>query len=559
MKEYNFTNVIRWIEVILAVVICLNFAVFYYASRQLNENSLSSVSNRLDTDVKNMSGALSGIYTMMLSEVGYDKDLDKLLVAQEYKTDIDEVAIKSRIKTMISNWSKELPYKTHYVIYYPGNGILIENSDSSIDYDLWHFVKEDVISFIDKGEFESGWNIVSLNQENYIVNIIGNNGRYMLSYISLSEIVKSLETDVYGQDYYIAWADEAGNVYYNQDKLKEDAIPISNKSEDVLKKDWFKQMLYIKNSVNKDFQIVLVIHNYNSVLKTFRLQLMLGIFSIGVAALVLWILRFVNKTVLQPIQAFNSNIENLKSNERYDVATHYRINELGNASKLMSDMVNKIKGLKIDIYEKTLEQQKARMDFLALQIEPHFYLNCLNIIYNMAQMKQFEEIQKLSHYVSEYLRYIFKSRDLHATVKEELEHIQKYLDIQRMRYGDCFEAYISMDEKVLKAKIPPLVLHTFVENSVKYTINWEDEIEVRITGEAEEEVRIRIEDNGDGFDEELLNKLQNKEDISDGRNRIGIMNAISRMKLAFGGEAEIRFYNRLEGGAGVEIRFPRKD
>ncbi len=88
MKGYNFSKIIKWIEIILAVVVILNFAVTFYAINQLTDSSLTSVSNRLTIDVDNLSGTLSGIHAMMLSEVGYDRDLDKLLVADVYKTTI---------------------------------------------------------------------------------------------------------------------------------------------------------------------------------------------------------------------------------------------------------------------------------------------------------------------------------------------------------------------------------------------------------------------------------------------------------------------------------------
>ncbi len=556
MRGYNFSNIIKWIETTLAVVVILNFAISFYAINQLNKNSLSTVSGKLSTDVDNLSGTLSGIHTMMLSEIGYDKDLDRLLIMDNIKTSIDEITIVSRVKRMISNWSRELPFAVHYVIYFPGNGILIEDSDSGEDYILWRAVKNEVLSLVDTRNFKSGWNILNLAGNYYFVNIITNNGRFMISFISIPEMIKSMESEYYGSDYYIALSDNEGNVYYHQEEILRDKIITSGNKSGTISKNWLKQVLFIKKGINGEINLIMVIHNYNSVLKVFKLQMVLGLFMVAFVTLILFFLRFVNKTVLYPIQVFNENIETLKNNEIYDVATHYQINELGNASKLMSDMVGRIKGLKIDIYEKTLEQQKTKMDFLSLQIEPHFYLNCLNIIYNMAQMEQYKEIQILSNCVSEYLRYIFKSRDNFATVEEELGHINKYLEIQKIRYGNCFEAYISMDEKIMKAELPPLILQTFVENSVKYTINWEDDIELYITGRAENEVTIVIEDNGDGYDSEILYKLQNGMDISDGQNRIGIMNAVSRMKLAFGNEANIRFYNRDKGGAGVEIRFP---
>ena len=557
MKEYNFSNIIRWIEITLAIMVVLNFAMSIYAINRLTANSINSVSNRLYMDVDDVSGALSGIHTMMLSEVGYDRDLDTLLVATlDKKKKIDEVTITTRIKSMIRNWSRELSYPVNYAIYFPDSKTVINDYENLDEYVLWRNIQKEMLGKLDNLDFKSGWNIVELNGKYYFLDIISNNRRYMFAYIGVEEIVKSLQSEFYGQDYYIAIADQEDQVYHHQEELAKDNITPSSELSGTVRTNFFKQMLVMKQSVADDIDLFMVIHNYNSVLKTFWFQLVLVLLMIGVVSIVLGILRFVNKTVLRPIQAFNENLETLKNEEVYDVATHYQINELGNASKLMSEMVGRIKGLKIDIYEKTLEQQKTQMDFLTLQIEPHFYLNCLNIIYNMAQMEQYKEIQRLSNCVSEYLRYIFKSRECFATVKDELEHINKYLEIQKIRYGNCFESRISMDDRILNMELPPLVIQTFVENSLKYTINWEDDIELSITGTVDEEAIIVIEDTGEGFAPEILYKLQNNIDISEGDRRIGIMNAVSRMKLAFGNEASITFYNSKKGGAGVEIRFP---
>ncbi|HHV11364.1 MAG TPA: histidine kinase [Clostridiales bacterium] len=559
MKKYNFSNIIRWIEITLAIMVVLNFATSVYAINRLTVNSINSVSNRLYMDVSDVSDTLAGIHTMMLSEVGYDKDLDTLLVATlDKKKKIDEVTITTRIQTMIRNWSRELHYPVNYGIYFPDSGKLINDYESLDEYVLWINIQKELLGKLDSLDFKSGWNIVELNGKYYFLDIISNNRRYMFSYISVDEVIKSLESEFYGKEYYIAVTGSEDQVYHYQEELLRDKIKPSRELSGIVRTNFFKQLLVMKQSVVNNIDIIMVIHNYNSVLKTFWLQLVLVLLMIVVVSIVLGILRFVNKTVLRPIQAFNENLETLKNEEVYDVATHYQINELGNASELMSEMVGRIKGLKIDIYEKTLEQQKTQMDFLTLQIEPHFYLNCLNIIYNMAQLEQYREIQRLSNCVSEYLRYIFKSRECFATVRDELEHIKKYLEIQKIRYGECFESHISIDERILDMEIPPLVLQTFVENSLKYTINWEDDIELTIKGTVEEEAVIVIEDTGEGFEPEILYKLQNNLDISEGEKRIGIMNAVSRMKLAFGNEASILFYNREKGGAGVEIRFPSK-
>lgn len=556
MKEYKFSNVIKLIEIVLTVVVILNFVISYYAVNKLNENSSSVILNGFSQDVDNLTNCLFGIHTMMLSEVGYDKDLDKLLVIDNYYSDIDAINIRSRIKGVIKNWSKELVFQVHYVIYYPNSGLIIENCEDEKDYDLWRTVKSEMLFMLDHKNFKADWNLVCLNEEFYVMDIVSNNGRYMLAYIKLEEILASLETEVYGEDYYVAVVNDQEQIYYKEKEMKKDDVAVSSDSNQTIHKNWLEQKLIVKESINNEISVILVIDDYNRLVDVFKIQMLLGVLIIFAVSMIIWILKFVNDKVLHPIHKFNKNMENLKNDETFNVETHYQINELGNASKLMSDMVKKIKNLKIHIYEKNMEQQKIKMDFLSLQIEPHFYLNCLNVIYSMAQMEQYKEIQRLSNCVSEFLRYIFKNRDTFTTVGEEVEHIKRYLEIQKIRYQDCFEARIEIEEEILKAELPPLILQTFVENSVKYTVNWEDEIEVSIRGKAGDAVIITIEDNGDGYAPEILYPLQNGIDISDGQNRIGIMNAISRMNLAFGSEAKFRFYNREEGGAGVEIRFP---
>lgn len=560
MKEYNFSRIIKWIEIFLVVVAMLNFVVTIYAIKQLMNNSLSSVSNQFQKDVDGLEQALNGIHSMMLSEIGYDKNLNTLLVAKPYNESVNEVILKSRIKTMISNWSRELPYSVHYVIYFPNNEIEINDCNENDEYILWRSIKGEVLTKIDHLDYKSDWNVMQLNGNKYLVDIIGLDGRYLFAYIDLEEIMKSLESDSYGADYYMALVDSENMIYFNQDRIQEDKIKITAEKEEFsMQRDRIRQILLLRQKISKRNSLYLVIHNYNNMLNIFGIQLILIVLLLSVVFSILIILRLVNKTVLRPIQIFNENVEKIKNDEVYNVETHYQINELGNASQLMSELITRIKGLKIDIYEKTLEQQKTKLDFLTLQIEPHFYLNCLNIIYNMTQVEEYKGIQNLVNCVSEYLRYIFKCRDNFSTVYEELEHVKKYLEIQKIRYGDCFEVHIEMDDKVLRAQMPPLILQTFVENSVKHTINWEDDIELFILGKVEEEVVIIIEDTGDGYDSDILHKLQNGQDISEGQNRIGIMNAISRMKLAYGNEARITFYNRKEGGAGIEIRFPYRE
>ena len=71
------------------------------------------------------------------------------------------------------------------------------------------------------------------------------------------------------------------------------------------------------------------------------------------------------------------------------------VSQIGQLYQTFNHMADQIQILRIDVYEKELERQRARSRFLQVQIQPHFYTNILNLIHGMAQIQDFEEIQKL--------------------------------------------------------------------------------------------------------------------------------------------------------------------
>ena len=195
-----------------------------------------------------------------------------------------------------------------------------------------------------------------------------------------------------------------------------------------------------------------------------------------------------------------------------------------------------------------------------LQIQPHFYINCMSLIYNMAVMGEDDTIQQLSACVSDYFRYIFRADGERISLREELRHVGNYLEICRIRYKERLTFRVEEGEGTGEVDIPPLLLHTFVENSVKYAAGSGKATEILVCARQMEEegiVEIRVEDNGTGFPESVLESLRAEEDIvTEKGTRIGIRNGITRLALIYGPAAGVRFENREEGGAGVIIRLP---
>ena len=224
-------------------------------------------------------------------------------------------------------------------------------------------------------------------------------------------------------------------------------------------------------------------------------------------------------------------------------------------------MCEEIQELKVQVYEEQLEKQKTKIDYLQLQIRPHFYINCLNSIYSMAQLKHTEEIQQLALYVSGYMRSIFRKGTKPILMDEELQQIVNYVKIHNILYRYDCKCHICVDERVKQAMIPPLIMIVFVENCVKYTVGCKRKIEISIEGsfldEEQKKIQIRIADNGPGFPENVLEKFRKNEfGANDDRFQIGIRNTKDRLQLLYGAEASLMIGNGENLGTEVIIIIP---
>lgn len=166
---------------------------------------------------------------------------------------------------------------------------------------------------------------------------------------------------------------------------------------------------------------------------------------------------------------------------------------------------------------------------------------------------------------SDYLRYLFQSSMDFVEIKSELSHVENYLKIQKMRYKDAFSYYIEQDEDTLGCRIPPLLIQTFVENSVRHSVNLDRSVEITILVCAEElrgkgAVHISVSDTGEGFSEEMLRILnEGGTPAPEDGHRIGIANCLKRMRYFYQGKEKVGFYNNPAGGAVVDIYLPTED
>jgi len=162
-------------------------------------------------------------------------------------------------------------------------------------------------------------------------------------------------------------------------------------------------------------------------------------------------------------------------------------------------------------------------------------------------------------YLGNYLRFTLKNEDKLVPLEEELNHIENYLKIQKLRFVDRFSYNIKTEEEYSLFLIPPLTIQPFVENSIIHGYNRKvDMFKVEITINIKKDnIVISIADNGKGFSPVKLLELQGKNFNNNDGEHIGIWNVYRRLNINYGQGVDLKFHNRDSGGSVVTIIIPK--
>ncbi len=217
--------------------------------------------------------------------------------------------------------------------------------------------------------------------------------------------------------------------------------------------------------------------------------------------------------------------------------------------------------LNLQISEKRYKMQLLEMQALQQQINPHFLNNTLHTIYWEA-IRITESPNTCSNIVSnlsDLMRYALSNPQEEVTIKEELEYLNHYLEIQKVRYRDKFDIQQDIDEEAIIYPIPKMILQPLVENSIYHGIKEKKgpgRTKIKVYN-RKSYIYISVIDNGAGISRERLQKvrtdLQKQTETSE---HIGMRNTNRRLILAYGPAAFIHIGSREGWGTALYFRIP---
>ena len=199
------------------------------------------------------------------------------------------------------------------------------------------------------------------------------------------------------------------------------------------------------------------------------------------------------------------------------------------------------------------EQEKlllaAKIESLANQINPHFLFNTLASISSLIRTKP-ETARMLITKLSGLLRRLMRSSDHFVTLREELESVDEYLDIECVRFGSQLQVERQISGDTLDVIVPSMILQPLIENSIKHGLARKvggGRITIR-TAARDRHTVIEVRDDGIGMTEERLERA-----VGDG---IGLSNVNERLRTIYGAGCQIKLTSEPGRGTSALVEIP---
>lgn len=282
-----------------------------------------------------------------------------------------------------------------------------------------------------------------------------------------------------------------------------------------------------------------------------RVALMIALLCLVVVGVAIF---FFSTHFVKRLQSLN---DKMKKTEKGDfdlsIVSDYR-DEVGQLTNQFGKMVRRLDELIKDGYEKEIAKKEAELRALQAQINPHFLYNSLSVMNWKAIRMGADEISYVATRLSKFYRAVLNKGHSTISLKEELENIRTYIELQLMFRKNNFDVDYRIDGSIGEFVVPNFFLQPIVENAIEHGIIQKREGRgcLTITGGLRDGcIEIEIEDNGPGMKEEVVRGI-----LSEKHSGYGLRNVDERIRLFTGQAYGLQIRSSEGAGTEVAVRLP---
>ena len=536
-KKHSIHFFFKLLLVLLLINILINIAMSNITRNFIKNQNIVHLRSSIEIYADSVNEKLHSVERFMYSTITHNESLEKLNHVQtflEYQENL------KKVQTSFTEFEYQNETHMTFLLETDSTNHFINVSNLYIPYEDYLLLKSNLKS-LRSDISDRKWKNVTTKNSEYLVKSVHYEGKIIYAVISSEDILKPLNKLNIGNNGKLS--------------LKEpNNIPSSN---------------YLIHAQNEKTHLpfdIYVLVDYAEVFRNITLlEVFLSAVPIIITILSIIIILYIRQWMIKPITRLTERLSQLgDSIPPSEFFISEGILEIDKANDKLNKVIFDMQELKIREYHSQLELKKIELNYLKNQIRPHFYLNMLSMIHSMLQTKNYKEIEDLTILTSNYLRHLFMANQDFSELKDEVQHIKDYLEIQRIRYGNNIHFSLDYNDDLQNTLVPSLLLQTFIENTIKHGFSFQDLFTIllsikKVKTENSDYIQICIEDNGPGFSEEILSKLNQKQSlITEDGHHIGITNTIERLNLLYPNDYTITFENNEEGGAKILLLIPYK-
>lgn len=536
-KKHSIHFFFKLLLVLLLINILINIAMSNITRNFIKNQNIVHLRSSIEIYADSVNEKLHSVERFMYSTITHNESLENLNHVQtflEYQENL------KKVQTSFTEFEYQNETHMTFLLETDATEHFINVSNLYIPYEDYLLLKSNLKS-LRSDISDRKWKNVTTKNSEYLVKSVHYEGKIIYAVISSEDILKPLRKLNIGNNGKLS--------------LKEpNNIPSEN---------------YLIHAQNEKTHLpfdIYVLVDYAEVFRNITLlEVFLSAVPIIITILSIIIILYIRQWMIKPITRLTERLSQLgDSIPPSEFFISEGILEIDKANDKLNKVIFDMQELKIREYHSQLELKKIELNYLKNQIRPHFYLNMLSMIHSMLQTKNYKEIEELTILTSNYLRHLFMANQDFSELKDEVQHIKDYLEIQRIRYGNSIYFSLNYNDDLQNTLIPSLLLQTFIENTIKHGFSFQDLFTIllsikKVKTDNSDYIQICIEDNGPGFSEEILSKLNQKQSlITEDGHHIGITNTIERLNLLYPNDYTITFENNEEGGAKILLLIPYK-
>lgn len=265
----------------------------------------------------------------------------------------------------------------------------------------------------------------------------------------------------------------------------------------------------------------------------------------------------------KPIRLLERHMRTVREEDDLVEIPVYRRDEIGRLCSSYNNLIRNMKTMVVDLRESEQNKKEYELKMLRSQIGPHFLYNTLSCISSLARQKRVDEVRESIGRLTRLLAFSFDKQGECVTVKQEMQGIDNYIYIQKMRYGEVFSVAYQVEERCLDACVLKLLLQPLVENCIFHGLLPADagrkmkiKIKIRMSQGC---LKIWIMDNGIGIEKERYESILNGttyKKINDRFSNVGLSNVHQRLKLHFGDGYGVRIASKPGMGTIMCLTMP---